>query len=171
MDESMPCTRSAVVADLESLVDMRHRLQSHMKVSAPALFDLAPGWRARKRSFYRACLEEPDRRLVVLCDTGEETILGMGLGSVVENPDLEPARFGAIDDVWVEPQWRRRGLGSKIVADLFRFLDRRGVDRLTLSFAIGNVEAESFWTRMGFQPALVMANGRLGDASSSSVRS
>lgn len=167
MNKLMPRTRLADVADLDSLVNMRHRLQDHMKMSTPALFDLAPGWRARKREFYRSCLEEPDRRLVVVCDTGEEAILGMGLSSVVENPDIEPARFGAIDDVWVEPQWRQRGLGSKIVADLFRFLDGRGIDRLTLSFAIGNVEAESFWTKLGFQPALIMANGRTKDGLSS----
>ncbi len=156
-------------ADLGSLVELRHRLQDHMKESTPALFDLASNWRARKLAYYHGCLEDPDRHLVVLGDRREEAILGMGLSSVIFNSDLEPARFGKIDDVWIEPRWRRQGLGSLIVAELLRFFHRRGIDRLTLSYAAGNRDAEAFWSKLGFQPALVMASGLYEEVKSSLV--
>ena len=160
MDSTKPRIRPAVPGDLTRLVDMRGSLQQHMLAGTPNLFDLTPGWRERKRTHYQTCIEDRDRLLTVACDPDGDTIVGMGLASVIDNPELQPTRFGAIDDIWVEPAARRSGVGSAIVAELLLFFEGRGLEQLTLSFATGNVEAKAFWTKLGFQPALVMANGR-----------
>ena len=162
MSKMKPLTRPATSADLEALIDMRQRLQDHMKAGTPDLFDLAPNWRVAKREFYRDCLEDPERRLAVLRDGPADTILGMGLGSIVENPAYAPNRFGAIDDLWVTPERRRQGLGRMIIADLMGFFARHGLDHVTLSYGAGNEEAKAFWASVGFRPVLMTATGQAG---------
>ncbi len=149
--------RTALDADVEALIDMRDELQRHMKARNANLFDLAPGWRHRKRDFYLRCIIDPQCHLAVAI-AHPDTIVGMGLVRVIHNPDYSPQSFGSLDDVWVAARYRRRGVGVAIVAALVRFLRRQEIGSLTLNYAAANSEAESFWRELGFEPALIMAN-------------
>ena len=91
---------------------------------------------------------------------GTTSIVGMGLGSIVHNADLRPATFGSMDDIWITPENRRRGYGTLIFERLTAFFMANGIEDLTLSYAVGNREAERFWSALGFRPVLVMANRR-----------
>ena len=150
--------RQAAMDDVPDLVAMRGRLQSHMEAGNPALFGLAPDWQERKAAFYLDRIDDPQRRVLVGC-IADSSIIGMGLGSLVHNPDLTPSAFGSIDDVWIMPQHRRRGYGTQIVAQLLLFFRQRQIEALNLTYSVGNTEATAFWSKLGFQPVLVMANG------------
>ena len=151
--------REASLDDVTSLVAFRHDLQEHMASGNPHLFGMAPDSRERKQAFYTACIGDPLRHLVVGC-AGTTSIVGMGLGSIVHNANLRPATFGSIDDVWITPACRRRGYGTLIFERLTSYFVARGIEDFTLTYAVGNPEAERFWSALGFQPALVMANRR-----------
>ena len=151
--------REASLDDVTTLVAFRHDLQEHMVEGNPYLFDMAPEWRESKQAFYTGCIGDPLRHLVVGC-AGTTSIVGMGLGSIVQNADLRPATFGSIDDVWITPASRRRGYGTLIFERLTSFFIERGIEDLTLTYAVGNPEAERFWSALGFQPVLVVANRR-----------
>ena len=151
--------RAARAGDLEALVAMRGALQAHMLAETPDLFDLAPGWQSRKAEAYRRCIDDPDAFLA-LAEAPDGTPLGMGLATVQRNADLDPADLGKLDGIWVEPQSRRKGIGSAIVAALLGFLGDRDVEALFLHYATGNRTAERFWAGRGFRPVLVKANAR-----------
>ena len=151
--------REATLDDVTTLVAFRHDLQAHMVEGNPYLFGMSPDSRERKQAFYTGCVDDPLRHLVVGC-AGTTSIVGMGLGSIVHNADLRPATFGSIDDIWITPENWRRGYGTLIFERLTAFFMANGIEDLTLSYAVGNREAERFWSALGFRPVLVMANRR-----------
>lgn len=156
VDHSVLHVRRAAIEDVRHLVEMRADLQAHMQASNPNLFGLTADWRARKAEFYGACLDDPNRCVLVGC-VADLSVIGMGMASIRNEPDLEPSTFGHIDDVWVMPQHRRQGHGRRILAQLLMFFRERGIDDLTVSYVVGNTEAEAFWSKLGFRPALVTA--------------
>ena len=154
--------RSALSDDIGAFVQMRGELQHHMKARNPNLWDLAEGWRAEKEELHRSCMDDPECHLVAGI-ARDDSIVGMGLGRIIRNPALKPAEFGSIDDVWVVPQFRRWGVGTKIVEDLVRYFRQWDIEALTLNYVEANIEAVSFWARLGFQPAIVRASARRAD--------
>ncbi len=160
MSEHFYPVRMATPDDVPALVEMCHQLQAHITEKNPALFVMAPGWREKREEFYRSCIASPDRHLIVGF-AADKTVFGMALGTVVNNSDFSPQRFGSIDDFWIAPCKRRQGIGTKLVNHLLRFFRHRGVEALTLSFSVGNLEAQNFWNQLGFHPALVMSNANL----------
>ena len=52
-----------------------------------------------------------------------------------------------IEDLFVDPDWMRRGVGRALVADLIALARRRGVRRVEVT---GNPHARAFYERVGF---------------------
>lgn len=53
--------------------------------------------------------------------------------------------------MWVEPDWRRRGIGGRLVDAVIGWAAERGYDSLRLWVAEGNVAAERFYASLGFR--------------------
>ena len=149
--------REATKDDIEVLVEFRRLLQTFMTELNPNLFGLAPGWEGKKRKQYATTIGDPQKYLIVAC-LGANAPVGMGLASIVAHPDFLPPQFGYVDDIWVAPDSRKSGVGSRIVDSLMAFFDTMGVDHITLNYVVGNPEAERFWLKRGFEPVVVAAN-------------
>ena len=52
-----------------------------------------------------------------------------------------------IEDLFVDPDWMRRGVGRALVLDLIALAQRRGVRRIEVT---GNPHARTFYERVGF---------------------
>ena len=85
----------------------------------------------------------------------------MAVGRIVRHEEFEPAVWGHIDDVWVEPAYRHRGICRALMARLLEFFEQDRVDVLVLDYVVGNIEAESTWKQFGFQSVLTVANAKL----------
>ena len=149
--------REATKDDIEVLVEFRPLLQTFMTELNPNLFGLAPGWEGKKREQYATTIGDPQKYLIVAC-LGANAPVGMGLASIVAHPDFLPPQFGYVDDIWVAPDSRKSGVGSRIVDSLMAFFDTMGVDHITPNYVVGNPEAERFWLKRGFEPVVVAAN-------------
>lgn len=163
-----PTIRLARPSDAEALAGMRVQLQRHLKDRNPAVWDLSEQRVAELPAFYRETIADPTACVVVAVDH-EDLPVGLAMGSVVEHPNMVPARSGKIDDVWVAPEHRRRGTCRAMLARLMGFFGSAGVAELHLNFVGGNVEAEAVWRGLGFESVVVTAvarreavEGRLG---------
>jgi ribosomal protein S18 acetylase RimI-like enzyme len=58
----------------------------------------------------------------------------------------------------LDPEHRRAGLGSRIVAAVAAAVAQRHGRRLTLVIQDANTIARSFWTRLGFEPYAVLTD-------------
>lgn len=149
--------REATADDIDSLVEFRRLLQDFMTELNPNLFGLAPGWEEKKRDQYTNTIDDPQKHLIVAC-VGADPPIGMGLASIVSHPDFVPPQFGYVDDIWISPEFRRVGVGTRIVEHLMDFFGENGIDHITLNYVVGNPDAERFWLKRGFEPVVTAAN-------------
>ena len=63
---------------------------------------------------------------------------------------LAPMRWGWIDACYLDPRYRRRGLGSALVAAAMAWFREIGVDRVELA-ALAGGDALRFWQQHGFR--------------------
>jgi GNAT superfamily N-acetyltransferase len=57
-----------------------------------------------------------------------------------------------LEDIFVEPKWRRKGLGRQLLAHLARIATERGYGRVEWSVLDWNAPAMRFYTALGAQP-------------------
>lgn len=149
--------RTARIEDVDELARMRFTLQKHMHASNSRLLHMSPRAIDDLPQQYRLRVEDPERRIVV-SEERSGGLVGMAMGTIANRNDLLPPRCGRIDDVWVDPQHRRRGVAKRLVSDLLAFFEENRVATLVLDYAVGNDEARRTWKALGFEPILTVAS-------------
>jgi len=155
--------RSATEKDIDSIVAMRLSLQEHMSAINANLWKMSEKSIAGLPKFYKSALEDEHCHLVIAEDKASRNILGMGLGRIYEHDEHVPSKSGKIDDIWVEPDYRKKGICKKIFSELMIFFKAKGIEMMVLNFVNGNLEAEAVWKHFGFQPILSTATAKLAD--------
>lgn len=152
--------REAGEDDIPVLVDFLINLGLH--VSGAERQTLSGDAEQRLEAFVRDYIEHPEKHMVVACaGTGE--VVAMGNIQIWHSPNLwEEAedlnlQSGFIDDLWVEPAHRQRGVMNLMLDELIRFAEDRGIEELVLEYALSNQEAAGAWQRLGFTPTGVRA--------------
>jgi len=158
--------RAARVQDIPDLVAMRLKLEAHVLKRNPVSWEMSAKKIAGMGNYYRREIEDLSARVIVIQDREGGEIVGMGGGKKRVHDDYVPDASGRIGDVWIEPEHRRQGLGSRMVSELIRFFESEGIRALTLDYARGNREAAAFWLGLGFEPVAVLANADLKDVKS-----
>lgn len=102
----------------------------------------------------RRLLADPEAGLALLAEAEGETV-GV-LAASWQRALHVPGPYATIQDLWVEPSWRRRGAGAELVAALVERCRERGVSRIEVGLpretfaAIAKTEA--FYRGAGFEP-------------------
>jgi ribosomal protein S18 acetylase RimI-like enzyme len=153
--------RAAMQAEIEDLVRMRLALQAHFVRANPYLVRLSAQKVTTLTDFYGDLMRDPQARVLVAHEPQGTQRSGMAVGRIVRHEGFEPAVWGHIDDVWVEPAYRHRGICRALIARLLGFFEGAQIEVLVLDYVIGNPEAEGTWKQFGFQPVLTVANAKL----------
>ncbi len=147
--------RDARKQELPLLADMRKRLGELLKAMHPGLWELSAGEMARQQERYAEVIDSGKGRVLVAADRWDVPV-GMIVVRLLENPRIEPGRLGRIDDAWVEPEWRRRGVMRALVRNAAEYAQERGYDRVMLDWSVKNVASARCWRGLGFDPMLVV---------------
>jgi GNAT superfamily N-acetyltransferase len=107
--------------------------------------------------FVRQMLEAasgPDGVVLVAEDKGR--IVGFASGQVETRKERERLavieyRNGAVPELYVSPEWRRRGLGSALLARLDEHFRARGCQASVIEVFAPNVGARDFYGRLGYE--------------------
>lgn len=112
------------------------------------------------RELLRALQRDPDAEILVFEDDG--TPQGLCIVRIDHAPPiLEETERAEITDVGVRPEWRRRGVARRLVEAAQRWVGERGVTRIEIQVAHGNVEGQAFWRAMGYGPLMDVLHKRL----------
>ena len=114
-------------------------------------FAPAPDALERWRNDFPAWLHDERRRLVVAAHAGEP----VGFVSAerwTSAPVYAASAEVFIDELYVRPAWRRRGLGSRLVQEIEAWADELGAERLRLRVLEANEAGRPFWARHGAKP-------------------
>jgi GNAT superfamily N-acetyltransferase len=88
----------------------------------------------------------PGRHVMFLACRGEDV-----LGSTYGLLDRERTDTGRVGGMWVDPAWRRRGVGRALLEAVFHWAREGGLKRLGLWAPAHNPAAMALYSRAGFQ--------------------
>jgi len=151
--------RSARSSDLEEVLDLRLSLQHHVEASNPWLWWITDEGKRDLRKELEQMFADEECGIIVASEGGG--LIGFASGRVSHREDYSPPNVGYILEIYVRDRFRGRGVGSRLVEGLCRFFRSENVEDVTLRYALGNREAEGFWSDLGFKPIIVTANTHL----------
>lgn len=152
--------REAIEDDLTVLVGFLASLALHVADAPPQ--QLKGKERERLIKVMRTSLTDPNKQLVV-ADVPGVGVVGMGYIYLLSNQGIWEQtshveyRSGFIDDVWVEPEFRKLGIFPDLLRKLVAFAESRNAYELVLEYSATNREAKAAWTRLGFKTVGVRA--------------
>lgn len=152
--------REAVEDDVPVLVEFLAKLALHVSGAPPQ--SLKEPERERLLGVLLSSLTDANKHIMV-AEVPEAGLVGMGYiyisrdqGIWEQTSDVE-FRSAFIDDVWVEPEFRKLGIFPDLLRSLVAFAESRGAYELVLEYSASNKEAKAAWTRLGFKTIGVRA--------------
>lgn len=147
--------RAAGRHDVPGLVDLRVRF-----LGERARLTRKPGIpadvRARNEALLPVWLGQEERVLLVVGggpDDAPDALLGYALGLVSQWPPLfKKTRVGEVQEVYVDPAARGRGLGRALLNVLTEVLLARGVEVLRAPVASGDANSLARFESQGYRP-------------------
>jgi ribosomal protein S18 acetylase RimI-like enzyme len=147
--------RPAARADLDAIGRMWGALVAYHETLDAALPHAAPMGEQRYAARIESHLD--DRMACILVAQAGEAVVGYVLGVIV---DLMPEMFaqeksGFLADLFVEPGYRRRGIGARLLAGLNAWFCEHGIAYYDWHVSARNTAGIAFWEAMGGRPLMV----------------
>jgi ribosomal protein S18 acetylase RimI-like enzyme len=152
--------REATEEDLPVLVDFLARLALHVSGAAPQV--LKEKEQQRLMNVLRSAMDTSSKQVLV-ADDARAGPVGMGYiyvwrsQGIWQQAEEVEFRSGVIDDVWVEPEFRSRGVFKALLRKLVAFAESHHAHELILEYSASNRQAKAAWTKMGFKTTGVRA--------------
>jgi len=89
---------------------------------------------------------EPGQNVALLAYE-EDKPVGLVFGLI----DHLQGNDGRVGGMWVDPMWRRRGIGAALLQEIARWARERGFERLKLWCVVDSGGPASFYRKLGFQ--------------------
>src|SRR2546427_11768648 len=86
---------------------------------------------------------------VLLIAREKRAVVGVALA--VYSPSAEEGRLLVLNDFFVDPAWRRKGVGRALATRLLEEAKAMRVERIDLEVTPTNANAAAFWKSMGFR--------------------
>ncbi len=149
-----PADADAVVAMWQIMVDQHQaydRLRWRMKPNAPALW----------RKFFLEVLAKKDSfALVAVNATGQP--IGYLVANIAAPPPIVAIRSrGDIGDLFVRKEYRRHGLGRRLMNHAVKIMKSRGAEYISLYVAASNRSAVRFYKNLGLKPLVLQMCNKL----------
>lgn len=152
--------RPARKADLPVLVEFLIRLTVHVAGGPPQTLKQAE--RRKLRELLASALVD-EHKLIIVAEMPGKGLVGMGDIHIWRSQGIweqlveEEFKTGVIDDIWVEPEFRKLGVFRAMLKELVSFAEARAAHELILEYSLANKEAEKTWRKLGFKPTGVRA--------------
>jgi ribosomal protein S18 acetylase RimI-like enzyme len=144
--------RQARAQDLDRLAALFAALFAHHGHGS-ARFGLRRGSEDALRALLAVRLNDPQARVLAFAE-GED-LPGFCVVLVQSRPPFfQETERGEIEHLMVRQGARRRGVGRALVEASLHWMRERGVGRVEIQVAPGNVEGQAFWDALGFARAM-----------------
>ncbi|MEB3851927.1 MAG: GNAT family N-acetyltransferase [Desulfurococcales archaeon] len=147
MYEPSVVVRKALPDDIPKAADLIYRFYLFNEEFDPAWAAVED--RSRAEELARNAVESEREILLVAEENGE--VVGVARAVLEENPMLEASPLAVLKELYVKPEYRRRGIASLLVEEAFRALQEAGARALAAEFPAQNRVAKSFYEKLGFR--------------------
>lgn len=152
---SEPTFRPAVDADLQAVGRLGALIvKTHHDFDQKRFIAPTPQTSQGYAAFLAPQLDEP--KVVILVVEQDKKIVGYAYASV-EGRDFMSLRgpAGLIYDILVDPDYRGKGFGTRLLHATIAELERRGARQVVLSTAEHNDDAQRLFARAGFRRTMI----------------
>ena len=155
----------AGVENLDEVEMLWNALHQHHEEVAPHFgitLELEESWKRRKAN-YQKWLRQPGTRLFIAKDS--EKSIGYALVRIIGGSETWKSgdRIAELETFSVLPGYRREGLGSRLMAEIYAFLREEGIQEIGVTVVNTNVEAIRFYQKHGFGNRYVYLWGDVPD--------
>lgn len=100
--------------------------------------------------YLKKLMVSDDLQVLVALNRGE--VVAYSIAQISKRPPMVlQTEFGFISDLGVRSDYRRRGLGEKVLSRIIEWFESRRVKRIELLVLSQNHAAVSFWKKHGFE--------------------
>jgi len=150
-----------VSAVSRSLVEVRRAIPADAAVLAVLYRRLTGGAEVAALETRMATALGRDDVEVLLAVSGEQ-VVGLVVLRLCESLAVTTGRAVHVEQLWVEAEWRRRGIARSLLAGVARTAERRGVDDIACSVPPSSRDVHRFLARLGFGPAVTLRTVPVG---------
>ena len=156
--------RRATSSDVEKIVELGLLLQEHAEKSNQLIWRITEEGKKLIKQKVETDLTDSNVA-VLLAEVGGE-VIGYVRGEVTSRIDHMPTTVGQISLMYVVNQFRRKGVGRRLMKELCKFFNSNKAENLTVRYILGNKEAESFWRKLGFESIIMTGSTYLKELDS-----
>ena len=114
------------------------------------VYETAPGAEKTMRRFL-ADVANSGYSFLFVATAGDRTV-GFISGELRQgSPTFLPKTWASVDDVFVEPEYRNRGMGRALLQSVKSWAQERGADGISLQVAAANSRGRKFYEDLGFR--------------------
>ncbi len=114
------------------------------------VYETSPGAEKTMRRFL-AEVANSGYSFLFVAVTGDRTV-GFISGELRQgSPTFLPKTWASVDDVFVEPEYRNRGMGRALLQSVRAWAQERGADGISLQVAAANSRGRKFYEKLGFR--------------------
>jgi ribosomal protein S18 acetylase RimI-like enzyme len=118
------------------------------------VYETSPGAEKTMRRFL-ADVANSNYSFLFVAVTGERTV-GFISGELRQgSPTFLPKTWASVDDVFVEPEHRNRGMGQALLQSVQAWARERNADGISLQVAAANTRGRKFYDDLGFREVSV----------------
>ncbi|MBZ0274471.1 GNAT family N-acetyltransferase [bacterium] len=147
-EEEMLIVDRARLADLPRVVDLWMELM-RLTERFNKRYALAPGARRLQESYMRSFFDSSSAAIFVARE-GERAGAFANVYITKPAPVFAQHVLGIIENIYVEPDFRGRGLGRQLVEASHRFFRTFRVDEVYVNVIPANENSRKFWEHMGY---------------------
>ena len=114
------------------------------------VYETSPGAEKTMRRFL-ADVANSGYSFLFVAAAGDRTV-GFISGELRQgSPTFLPKMWASVDDVFVEPEYRNRGMGRALLQSVQSWAQERGADGISLQVAAANAHGRKFYEDLGFR--------------------
>ena len=114
------------------------------------IYETAPGAEKTMRRFL-VDVANSGYSFLFVAAAGDRTV-GFISGELRQgSPTFLPRTWASVDDVFVEPEYRNRGMGRALLQSVSDWAQERGADGISLQVAAANARGRKFYEDLGFR--------------------
>ena len=114
------------------------------------VYETAPGAEKTMQRFL-ADVANSGYSFLFVAAAGDRTV-GFISGELRQgSPTFHPRTWASVDDVFVEPEYRNRGMGRALLQSVRDWAQERGADGISLQVAAANARGRKFYEDLGFR--------------------
>lgn len=141
--------REAVENDMPTMVELWKEMMDFHKERDRVFTRTATGHEGWAEFITGHMSKEDSCVLVAECAS---RIVGHCLAFIVKNPPmLTTRRYGLFQELAVTANYRRYGIGEKLVKNMLAWFAEQGLERIEVRVSVQNELSTAFWRKMGFR--------------------